>query len=298
MMVMDMRTASIVSPGMRPSDDELDMFGLTHQGRVRSENQDHFLLATVHQHIHVHGTSLTNPDSLPLVGARLGTVLLVADGVGGASDGGIAAQLAAETVARYVSSSLTCYHSVGVSNDEEFLAALREAALQAHDAVRAEAAARNDQRRMATTLTLGIGVWPWLYVVQVGDSRAYLYTRGALRQITHDQTIGQQLVDQGALKQDALRRSPLSNVLASAIGGTEALPEVSRVDVSERGCVLLVCSDGLTKHVPDEEIASHCAATQSAERLCRDLLQLALDRGGTDNVTIIGARAPLTAPTG
>lgn len=293
MAVMDMRTASIVSPGLRPSDDELDMFGLTHAGRVRAENQDHFLLATVHQHVVVHGTSLDRPETLPLRGARLGTVLLVADGVGGAADGGTAARLAAESVARYVSLSLKCYHAVGVSNDAQFLTALREAAMEAHDAVRAEAASQKDARPMATTLTLGIGVWPWLYVVQVGDSRAYIYTHGELRQITRDQTIGQQLVDQGALKQEMLRRSPLSNVLASAIGGAEAEPEVSRVDVSERGCILLFCSDGLTKHVSDAEIATHCAAATSAESMSRQLLKLALDRGGSDNITIIVARAPL-----
>lgn len=292
MTVMDERTASIVAPGHRPSDDELDMFGITHRGLKRADNQDHFLLATVHPRIVVHGTSLSDPDSLPLLGSRLGTILLVADGVGGAADGADAARVAAESVARYVSSTLRCYHAIGVARDEEFLDALREAAMQAHDAVVAEATTRPGHRRMATTLTLGIGVWPWLYVVQVGDSRAYIYTRGQLKQITRDQTVGQLMVDEGALKPEQLQQSPLSNVLASAIGAAEALPEVSRVDVSERGCVLLFCSDGLTKHVKNAEIAQACAAVQSAEQLCRDLLQLALDRGGSDNVTIVIARAP------
>jgi len=270
------------------------MFGLTHKGKVRKDNQDHFLLATVHPQIAVLGTSLPDVDSLPLRGTRLGTILLVADGVGGLTDGAYAAQVATETVARYVTSSLRCYHAVGSANDTEFLYALRDAALHAHHAVRGEAMARTDQRRMATTLTLGMVVYPWLYVVQVGDSRAYVFSGGKLHQVTRDQTLAQQLVDQGAMRPEDLRRSPLNNVLASAVGSDEAEPVVSRVDVSERGCVLLFCSDGLTKHVSDKEIADKCAAIKSAEQVARDLLALALERGGSDNVTIIAARAPMT----
>jgi serine/threonine protein phosphatase PrpC len=278
---------------IRPPDDALDMFGLTHRGRIRTDNQDHFMIATVHPQIVVHHSSLPATESLPLRGSRLGTILLVADGVGGGADGAYAAQLATESIMRYVASSLRCYHTVDTENDHEFLDALREAALQAHDTVRAESTARPDQRRMATTLTLGIVVYPWCYVVQVGDSRAYIYTRGAARQITRDQTMAQQLVDQGAMRPELLSRSPLSNVLAGAVGGEDAQPVVSRVDVSERGCVLLFCTDGLTKHVKNEEIERACAEIQSSEQVARDLMQLALDRGGADNITVLVGRAPL-----
>lgn len=288
----DALTVSTSPSGLRPADDEVDMFGITHPGKVRKENQDHFLLATVHPHIHVHGTSLPDANELPLQGGRLGTILLVADGVGGSSDGGSAARLATESVMRYVGSTLRCYHAIRDSKDDSFHTELRQAALQAHADVRAEVAKR-EKGSLATTMTLGVGVWPWVYVVQVGDSRAYLYTRGALQQVTRDQTLAQQLVDDGVMKASDLKRSPLSHVLSSAIGGSEAEPAVSRMDVSERGCVLLFCTDGLTKHVSDAEIAEACATMTSAEQLCRDLLQLALDRGGTDNVTIVVARAPL-----
>lgn len=149
----------------RPADSELDMFGITHPGLKRAQNQDHFMLATVHPQIVVHGSSLGDAAQLPLRGDRLGTILLVADGVAGSSDGGAAAQLATEAVLQYVGSSLRCYHEIGAGQSPEFLTALRDAALRAHDAVRAEAASRPGGRVLATTLTLGIGVWPWLYVV-------------------------------------------------------------------------------------------------------------------------------------
>ena len=147
----------------------------------------------------VHGTSLPDVEALPIRGTRLATLLLVADGVGGAVAGNDAARVATEAVMRYVAGTLRSYHTAGDSSDDDFLQALRDAALQAHDAVRAEAAARADNMKMATTLTLGIAVWPWFYAVQVGDSRCYVLIDGSLHQITRDQTIAQSLVDQGLL---------------------------------------------------------------------------------------------------
>ena len=296
MTIAEMQSVQVTGElGRRPTDEELDLFGITDPGKVRPDNQDHFLLATVHPQVVVHGTSLPDLDALPLRGTRFGTVALVADGVGGAAAGSDAARLATETVARYVSSTLRCYHTAGAAADDEFFRALKEAAMQAHDAVRAEAASRPEQRRMATTLTVIVAVWPWMYVVQVGDSRCYLYANGKLKQVTRDQTIGQQLVDEGAMPREQLRHSPLKNVLSSAIGADEATPEVTRVDVSSRGCVVLLCSDGLTKHVTDAEIADRFAKMTSSEQASRDLLNLALERGGTDNITIVVGRAPQKA---
>jgi protein phosphatase len=161
-----------------------------------------------------------------------------------------------------------------------------------------EAQARPEARQMATTLSLGVVVWPWLYVVQVGDSRCYVYQEGELRQITRDQTLAQDLVDRGVMPADRAPMSPLSHVLSSAIGASEALPEVTRVDVRQRGGVVLLCTDGLTKHVTDAEIAAHLGAMQSAEQVTRALLKLALDRGGSDNVTIVIGRAVRGRPDG
>jgi protein phosphatase len=288
---------AMLDPGPRPFDHELDLFGITHPGKVRSENQDHFLLCTVHPQVVVHGTSLPHADQLPLRGQRLATLMLVADGVGGLSNGADAARIATETITRYVTSTLRCYHAAGSARDEEFYEALRAVAGEAHEAVRADVEARHGTGA-ATTLTLGIVVWPWLYVLQVGDSRCYVYSDGALRQVTRDQTVAQSLVDQGLLAADRLKASPFSHVLASAIGAEQSVPEVTRIDISERGSVTLVCSDGLTKHVRDSEIAEYVRTMRSTEQVCRDLLQLALDRGGHDNITIVAGRAPRATSTG
>lgn len=290
------KAAPAVPQSVRPADDDLDLFGITHQGKVRSENQDHFLLCTVHPQVVIHATSLPDPDALPLRGTRLATVLLVADGVGGAAAGNEAARVATETITKYTSSTLRSYHSAGAAGEQEFKKALESAALEAHGAVLAEASQRADGRRMATTLTLAIAVWPRLFVVQVGDSRCYLFAGGTLKQVTRDQTIGQQLVDDGVLPRERLRDSPFNNVLASALGGDEARPVVTCVDVRDRGSVVFLCSDGLTKHVSDEEIAAALKTMTSSEQVGKQLLELALERGGSDNITMVIGTAPLKPP--
>lgn len=287
---------SVDAQWVRPADTELDMFGLTHVGRVRRENQDHFMLCTVHPQVVVHGTSLPDAASLPLRGERIATYMLVADGVGGGSGGGEASRVALATITQYVASSMRSYHSAGAASDTEFYQALTDAALEAHTAVKKQQVLDPDAK-MATTLTLAVAVFPWMYVTQVGDSRCYRYWNGELTQLTRDQTLAQGLADQGILPADRVSSSPLSHVLSSAIGGEEAMPVVSRIEIP-RGCVILLATDGLTKHVSNEEIAEQIRTMKSSEQLCRTLLDLALERGGSDNITLIAARAPIRSGGG
>lgn len=273
----------------RSRDDDLDLFGITHIGKVRKENQDQFLICTVHHQLVIHGTNFPDPSKLAVRGERLATIGLVADGVGGGEAGGEASQLTVETIARYVSSTMRCFQSPGgIPDDEQLFASLREAARQAHAAVLAEAAARG-VAKMATTLTFMIGIRLYAYIMQLGDSRAYYYYDGTLQLLTRDQTIAQELVDQGVLPIDRVARSPFRHVLSRAIGADEATPEVTRLEL-KRGCVNLLCSDGLTKHVSDEEIAEQIGKIKSSEQLCRTLLDMALERGGSDNITVLAAR--------
>lgn len=282
-------TGTTVQYSGRPEDDELDLFGLTHVGKVRSENQDQFLLATVHPNVVVHGTSLPSPETLPLMGARAATLMMVADGVGGGAHGADASSLAVRTAIEYATQAMNGYHQSG-GDPSELEKNLRLAAFAAHYAVRAERLSRREPRTMATTLTMGLAIWPRAYIVQVGDSRCYFYQNGKFSRLTRDQTVAQALLDQGVLTKESAAASPLGNVLASAIGAEEATPEVTAVDITER-CLFLLCSDGLTKHVKDAEIEQAIREMTSSEQLARRLLDLALERGGTDNITILVARA-------
>ena len=273
----------------KPRDDELDVFGLTHTGKVRTQNQDHFLLASIQKRLDVHQTSLSDFQRLPLATERLAYLAMIADGVGGGEGGEVASATALEIAMQYVTRSMNCYYNTG-STEQLFIDSLQDAALRSHAAVRERARAEGVEGTMATTLTLLMAVWPWYYVLQVGDSRYYLWRDGRLTQLTRDQTIAQDLIDQGVFTRAIAGRSQFANVLSSAIGGEQTAPVVTRLQADWRN-VHLMCSDGLTKHVSDERIAERLSAMQSAKQVCETLLQDALDGGGTDNITIIVGRA-------
>jgi len=185
---------------------------------------------------------------------------------------------------------MKAYYTADASGDEAFAAVLQEAAMQTHARVIERAKAEPGGGNMATTLTLFLGVWPWAYLLQLGDSRAYLMRDGVLTQVTRDQTMAQELVDQGVLTRADAPRTRWAHVLSSAIGGHQTAPVVTRVE-SVWNQIFLLCSDGLTKHVSDEKIAERLKAMTSAEQVCQQLLADALEDGGSDNITILVGRA-------
>ncbi|MGH7712072.1 MAG: PP2C family protein-serine/threonine phosphatase [Gemmatimonadaceae bacterium] len=272
----------------RPKDEELDIHGLTHKGKVRARNEDHFLIATLHKTMRVRSSSLPNPELLEMPSRRLATLIMVADGVGGANAGEQASRAALESIAAYVTETMQCYYRADPSDESAFVEALRAGAEACHSAVVKRASSQPELRGMATTLTLGLGVWPWLFLLQIGDSRAYHLRDGKLTRATRDQTVAQDLVDTGVLKPSDLARSPLAHVLSSAIGA-ETKPVVSSVRV-HRTATTLLCTDGLTKHVSDEQIRDRLVSIRSSEEVCRTLIDDALAAGGSDNITVICGR--------
>ncbi|HVZ50137.1 MAG TPA: protein phosphatase 2C domain-containing protein [Gemmatimonadaceae bacterium] len=280
-------------PDRSPRDDEIDVHGLTHVGKVRRENQDQFLIASFHKQVHVLASSL-GADHLPPRDTRLGVVAMVADGVGGGEGGAEASSTALETAMRYVDESMACFYRAG-SHEQDLIDALQAAASHAHDAIRGRKSASGRLGTMATTLTLWMGVWPAYYLLQVGDSRYYHYRHGTLTQVSRDQTIAQELVDEGVMSRTAAFRTQFANVLSSALGADHSMPVVTRLQ-SEWNTVHLLCSDGLTKHVSDDRIAERLANMTGARQVAEQLLQDALDGGGTDNITIIVGRAVPGSP--
>jgi protein phosphatase len=282
-----MATTLIQTDDRKPRDDEIDVHGLTHPGKVRKDNQDHFLLATVHKRVQVLATNLGKQETLPVGEQRVAFLAVVADGVGGEEGGAEASATALECCMQYVNDSMSCLFDRDVAEDR-FTESLQRCALRSHETILARAR-ENDLGTMATTLTLFMGVWPAYYLLQVGDSRYYLYREGQLMQITRDQTLAEDLVDQGILSRAQAPHTQFAHVLSSALGASEAMPVVTRLR-AEWDSVHLLCSDGLTKHVSDELIAHRLSTMTSAKQVCEQLVQDALDDGGTDNITIIVGR--------
>lgn len=284
----DAKTGSAIAQAQsspKPRDEELDFFGLTHTGLVRRDNQDHYLVSTLHKAVRVRSTSLPNPELFELPSQRIASFGMVADGVGGHHGGETASRAAVETIADYVKETMNAFYAADENDEHAFFSALQDAAQASHLAV-IERATATGQATAATTLTLFVAVWPSLYILHVGDSRLYLYRGGALRQLTRDQTMAQDLVDSGVLGKEQATRSPLAHVLTSAIGGSETSPDVSRATL-EWGDVLLLCTDGLTKHVSDDRIAEQLGHMTSSEQVARTLVDDALAGGGSDNVTVL-----------
>ena len=272
-----------------PRFSEIDAWGLTHPGNVRDQNQDHFFVGSLARGIAVDATSIDESDASVLHLDRMASLGLVADGVGGRAGGEEAARRAVQEL---VSSVSRFFHRARYEESEDpeiFSRLLHEAALSVHEGLVRETERRGGSKAPATTLTLFLGLWPHAYLLQVGDSRCYIYQNGALTQISQDQTLAQELVDRGVLVRSAADRSQWANVLSSAIGGDQAVPVVTRV-TRDWGTVVLLCSDGLTKHVSNEQIEHRLSSMTSARQVAEQLLQDALDGGGTDNVTVVVGR--------
>ena len=273
----------------RPREDEIDAHGVTHPGKVRRDNQDHYLLCSLRRQIVVRGSSIPQADTvLGTESERLAAMAMVADGVGGAAKGETASRVALTGIARYVSRSLRCYYRS--EEGEDFSETLQQGARECHEELRRLAEEESEHRGMATTLTLLLSVWPRAYLLQVGDSRCYLLRNGELTQITRDQTMAQEMVDLGIMKPEQVAGTRLEHTLTSSIGGSHNQPTVTRFDMNW-GHVVLLCSDGLTRHVSDDRIREVLRSMTSARQASETLLQEALDGGGTDNITVVVARA-------
>lgn len=272
----------------RPISTNVDVFGLTHRGRVRPENQDQFLIASLHKLLRLHQSSLPPEDITTLVSESRGYILLVADGVAGRPEGRAASTTAVKTIAHHVTHLSDLYRRLDSSKEAAFVAELEKSVLKSHDVLVNEGKEYGG-RGGATTLTMVAVLWPHAYVIQVGDSRCYRLRDGRLERVTDDQTMAQALLERGALRQSEAQQSPLRSVLASALGGPALTPRISHTDCRWDDVVLL-CTDGLTRHVRDEEIETELQSPRTSEDTCQRLVQLALDRGGEDNVTVVVGR--------
>jgi protein phosphatase len=281
----------------RPQYSEIDAWGLTHPGHVRTENQDHFFVGSLTRGARVELTSVGAEEGDILFLKRLATLAMVADGVGSTRGGEEAARRAVCGLVSSVSNFFQEAEFREKEDPEVFSRLLHEAALAVHESLLGKAKREGGERRFATTLTLFLGLWPHAYLLQVGDSRCYVWQNGTLSQISRDQTLAQDLVDQGIMSRTSAEKSRWANVLLSSVGGGQSEPVVTRV-VRDWGTVVLLCSDGLTKHVSDERIQARLASMTSSRQVAEQLLQDALDGGGSDNVTVIVGRTLPPGPGG
>jgi protein phosphatase len=271
---------------------DIDCFGLTHAGLRRSSNQDQFLISELRKTMDVKFSSLAEPLRPRLAkSVESGWMLMVADGMGGHAAGDLASQLVVETATLAMQSLIPWFPHEGDSA-ERTLADDAEQVLERCRNRLARSERRHPERAgMGTTLTVVFMVWPRAFVMHVGDSRCYALEGDKLTQLTKDHTFAQQFIDEGAMSPEQARSSAWAHTLWNVISGQlEApAPEFRRIDLRHYDALLL-CSDGLTKHVSDDAIAATLVSSDSSKSACEALLAAAIDGGGSDNITVAISR--------
>jgi protein phosphatase len=274
----------------------IEVAAASHPGRVRSNNEDHYLVARLGRSLELVATNLPDGE-LPARFDEAGWILVVADGMGGAEAGEVASRMAIEAGLFHHLARPTWYLQADVEEAGRVLERMRDLLDRVHrDVVRVAA---NDRALagMGTTLTAAYATGPNLFLAHVGDSRAYRLRGGALEQITRDQTLVQQLVDQGSIQPEAAARHPLRHVLSHAVGsdGLERLPSDLHHLTLADGDRLLLCSDGLSDPLDDGEIVKILVAAETPRQACDGLIGAALEGGGPDNVTCLVADVALAS---
>ncbi|MDB4413047.1 protein phosphatase 2C domain-containing protein [Pirellulaceae bacterium] len=260
--------------------------GKTDIGQKRRLNQDQFLIAQLHKSLQILRSSVEF-DSNEVFGQSMGTVMFVADGMGGANAGEVASQIAIKNTTDFLLNSMHWLFHPTESDTQRFVEDLRSAAIFSHNAVRADSEMDPNHRGMGTTLTLAYLVWPMLYVLHVGDSKCYIRNQHGLTQLTKDQTLAQVLYDNGGLDTASVEESPYSHVLVSAIGidgKPNAVVYRTRLEPNDR---ILLCSDGVNAHLSDSEISEIINSEISCDEICNRLIATANERGGRDNITAV-----------
>ena len=270
----------------QPSSEEskavrVDGIGMSDMGRVRKNNEDNFVVCDLTSgdiwvNAALHGRT---------VGPR-GLVFMVADGMGGEASGEVASQIAVTTVPKRLYDNLK---SVGIASETNFVLLLREAIEFANQIIFQKSQSGIEYKGMGTTTTAASLFGPYLFVAQVGDSRAYLLRNGKMAQLTRDQTFLNYLEDIGAEMPAEPERDSRKSILTQAVGSSENLDVKVTYTRLREGDKILLCSDGLYNMVHAEDMLNIMNGNEPLENKTKALIARANQQGGTDNITMIVA---------
>lgn len=278
-----------------PSRVEVEVAARSDRGRKRENNEDTFLVYRAGRFVERIQSNIPESE----LASRYedgGYLLAVADGMGGMRAGEVASREALLEGFRLVLRAPRWLLSLDdpATRDAEieaFFERVQGYLAGMHAALLRHMAADPSKKGMGTTYTAAYSIGFDLFVIHIGDSRAYVFHDGELKRITRDHTLAQRLADQGAISQEEVDTHPKRHVLTRVVGGTGGWfrAEIHHTQLHP-GDVVLVCTDGLTGMVSHEEIARVLGNAPTCEEACDSLLGLALERGAPDNVTLIAAR--------
>ncbi len=260
-------------------------------GRVRRGNEDNYLLIDL-------ATSRTwsgsdgpqSPDDMRQVSlGQQGLVLVVSDGMGGALAGDVASRMAIEAVRDVLMGNND--NESGCDPDSSLIDCLKHATMQANRAIHYKSLEDSRCSGMGATLTGAAIRGDKLDLVQVGDSRAYVMRGERIRLATKDQSLVQQLVDVGQISEEEAETHMFRNVILQALGAQNELTPATASIQLRQGDMLLLCSDGLSGKLRNEEIRQIVSELHdNLAEACAALVAGANERGGEDNITVVLAR--------
>jgi PPM family protein phosphatase len=269
---------------------DVDVFAMSDKGLVRSTNEDHYLV--------VRGGRAIETVFSSLSGNRAGDIFeetayafVVADGVGGEAGGEVASRQAIFTLLNLALRTPDWQFRWGPDQRKIVMWRMQDRFRRVNAALVQQATAHASLNGMCTTMTMALTHGKNLIVGYMGDSRAYLLHDTKLQRLTRDHTVAERMIEEGIDPANDQLLNQLRNVLMQALGGPECDCNPDTHDYSlENGDQLLLCTDGLTDMVAEEEIETVLNTSDSAQSACRSLVNLALSSGGHDNITAIVAR--------
>jgi protein phosphatase len=283
-------TLPLYEPDVPSSEVQVDMAAVSHPGKVRTNNEDHYLVIKLERSLELMLTNL--PQGLvPDREAEMAYGMLVADGMGGPAAGEVASQAALQFLIHLILRTPDWIMRLDEQGRREVLRRTDQRIHQVSDNLLQMAEDNPSLLGMGTTLTLAGSLGRELLVAHVGDSRVYLFHGGQVRRLTRDHTLVQKLVEFGQLSPAEAAKHPLRHLLLNALGsrGDPVRVEVNQLRLSDGDRVLL-CTDGLTDMVPDDRIAEILGQDRAAAETCQALVDQALEAGGKDNITVVLGR--------
>lgn len=239
----------------------MNIWGKTDIGKVRKINQDNYFAEILENDI---------------------AILCVCDGMGGQKAGHIASEQTLEQFTFLLKQEIK-----QIMTEEEIIKMLEDAVFKANEYVYELANSQEHLNEMGTTLVGGILYRNSLYVANVGDSRCYLVNEDGITKVTKDHSLVQQLLDEGKITLEESLDHPQKNYITKAMGvGRGVKSDIYKIELVRKEYILL-CSDGLYNHIEDEDIKRHILKSETIEKKCNELIDIANFRGGYDNITAI-----------
>ncbi len=273
------------------TENKIACFALTNVGKVRKNNEDNYLIIS----------DIANQLELPEKGSSIdlgpmGSLIVVADGMGGTNAGEVASGIAIDTIKNYFTKDnlMPLFHNDNEDNENSIKSFMEQVIKDADINIKNYAKNDTSTSGMGTTIVMAWILGTKLFISWCGDSRCYVYNRsmGMIR-LSKDHSYVQELVDKGEISEEEAFDHPYSNIITRCLGDQEMKPKPDfRVYHIQPEDTILLCSDGLSGVVPEEDLVNSLIATESKDITdsCNELVEAALNNGGYDNITVALAR--------